>query len=251
MMILDAETKRKLREMGAADLAEAVDAQDGELYMSMPFGERIKVATDVAYSGFVESKVKGLLKRAHLRFDYADVRQVALIEERKLDRPMLLELSTCSFAKTQTNVVFHGMTGSGKSYLGCALLKEACHKRLRCLYVRVPDLETEWDASRKRDQGETKLLKKMAGYDCLCLDEWLFDPPEGEFRSFLFELIERRYDAASTLFCTQYPKKDWHHRLGGGVHADSIMDRIVHNARWFYAGDVNMREYYGKSNEAV
>jgi hypothetical protein len=24
-------------------------------------------------------------------------------------------------------------------------------------------------------------------------------------------------------------RKDWHQRLGGGVHADAIMDRIVHN----------------------
>ena len=58
----------------------------------------------------------------------------------------------------------------------------------------------------------------------------------------LFELIERRYDESSTVFCTQYPKKDWHQRLGGGVHADAIMDRIVHNAVWVETGTVNMRE---------
>lgn len=62
----------------------------------------------------------------------------------------------------------------------------------------------------------------------------------------IYKLIERRYDASPTLLCTQYPKKDWHQRLGGGVHADAIMDRIVHNAVWYYAGDVNMREHYGK-----
>lgn len=31
----------------------------------------------------------------------------------------------------------------------------------------------------------------------------------------------------------------WHVRLGGGVHADAIMDRIVHNAAWGYAGNLN------------
>lgn len=59
----------------------------------------------------------------------------------------------------------------------------------------------------------------------------------------LFELIERRYDHASTVFCTQYPRKDWHQRLGGSVHADAIMDRIVHSAIWIETGSMNMREH--------
>ena len=41
----------------------------------------------------------------------------------------------------------------------------------------------------------------------------------------------------------QYAKKDWHQRLGSGVHADAIMDRIVHNTIWIETGDVNMREH--------
>ena len=60
---------------------------------------------------------------------------------------------------------------------------------------------------------------------------------------FLFEIIERRYDSGSTIYCTQFRKSDWHQRLGGGVHADAIMDRIVHNAVWYDTGQLNMREH--------
>ena len=59
----------------------------------------------------------------------------------------------------------------------------------------------------------------------------------------LLELLERRYDTTSTVFCTQYAKKDWHQRLGSGVHADAIMDRIVHNTIWIDTGNHNMREH--------
>jgi hypothetical protein len=45
------------------------------------------------------------------------------------------------------------------------------------------------------------------------------------------------------VFCTQYAKKDWHQRLGSGVHADAIMDRIVHNTIWIDTGSHNMREH--------
>ena len=49
----------------------------------------------------------------------------------------------------------------------------------------------------------------------------------------------------STIFCTQYRKKDWHARLGADVRADAIMDRIVHNTVWVDMGDFNMREKLG------
>jgi hypothetical protein len=39
-------------------------------------------------------------------------------------------------------------------------------------------------------------------------------------------------------------KEEWHARLGGGVHADAMMDRIVHNCAWIYTGSLNMRQVY-------
>ncbi len=80
----------------------------------------------------------------------------------------------------------------------------------------------------------------------LIFDEWLLDDFTDEEQHFIFELVERRYDTTATIFCTQYKKEDWHSRLGGGVHADAIMDRIVHNAAWIYTGTLNMRQYLSK-----
>ncbi|MFR7749489.1 MAG: hypothetical protein ACLU1W_01305 [Collinsella sp.] len=45
--------------------------------------------------------------------------------------------------------------------------------------------------------------------------------------------------------CTQYRPKNRHARLGGGLHAEAIMDRIVHGTVWLETGDVNMRDIYG------
>ncbi len=57
-------------------------------------------------------------------------------------------------------------------------------------------------------------------------------------------LLKRNLDETH-VFCTQFKKKDWHPRLGGGVHADAIMDRIVHNAVWVDMGEANMRQRRG------
>lgn len=59
----------------------------------------------------------------------------------------------------------------------------------------------------------------------LILDEHLIDKPTTEQMHFLLELTERRYDSSSTIFCSQYPVDEWHRRMGGGAHAESIMDR--------------------------
>ena len=194
-------------------------------------------------TGVTHSKVDGLIRRAGLRYPTADLRRIDLVEERGLDRGVIAQLATCSFIERSHNVVFQGFTGSGKSYLGCALAKQACLHRIRAHYIRMPDLAEAWHLARDKPQGQMKFLRKYAAFTLLVVDEWLLDPPDESMRSMLLELLERRYDTTSTVFCTQYAKKDWHQRLGGGVHADAIMDRIVHNTIWIDTGNHNMREH--------
>ncbi len=237
------ETKRKLREMGATPLLEAIEAHDDALTLGMGFGDRLRLVVDEAHSSFNHTKIDGLIRRAGLRYPAADLRRLDLVDERGLDRNVIAQLGTCSFVERQQNVVFQGFTGSGKSYLGCALAKQACQHRIRAHYIRMPDLEEAWALARDKPQGATTFLKKYAAFTVLVIDEWLLDHPDDQIRSMLLELLERRYDTASTVFCTQYAKKDWHQRLGSGVHADAIMDRIVHNTIWVDTGNHNMREH--------
>jgi hypothetical protein len=50
MSRLDGETQRKLREINAGELPEAIDSQDEALSIGMPFDERVRLAVDDAYS---------------------------------------------------------------------------------------------------------------------------------------------------------------------------------------------------------
>ncbi|BAS09150.1 insertion sequence IS408 putative ATP-binding protein [Arthrobacter sp. Hiyo4] len=135
MSVLDGETKRKLREMNAGELVEAIDLQDDTLSISLSFEERVRLVVDDAYSTFMHSKVDGLIRRAGLRYPNADLRRIDLLDERGLNRQLLTQLGTCLFVTRQQNVVFQGFTGSGKSYLGCAIAKRACEHRIRALIM--------------------------------------------------------------------------------------------------------------------
>lgn len=165
-----------------------------------------------------------------------------------LDKDLLLTLGTCGFVSNNQPVVINGFTGSGKSYLACAIGRQACMQGVRSRYIRVPDLMELLSEATLTTSGRSKLLKKFSGYRLLILDEWLLNDLTELEQHFFFELIERRYDCTSTIFCTQYKREDWHSRLGGGIHADSMMDRIVHTAAWVYSGNINMRELQAKGN---
>ena len=59
----------------------------------------------------------------------------------------------------------------------------------------------------------------------------------------IFEIIESRYQASSTIFVAQSEPAGWYQQIGSGVIADAILDRIVYNSyEVALNGEVNMRE---------
>lgn len=66
-LAVDAETGRKLHEMCADDLVEALSALDGDMCAGLTFSERIQMATDEARSSIISQKVRNLTKRAGVR----------------------------------------------------------------------------------------------------------------------------------------------------------------------------------------
>ncbi|MGN8690490.1 ATP-binding protein [Atopobiaceae bacterium HCP3S3_F7] len=154
---------------------------------------------------------------------------------------------TSQFVANATDVILEGFTGTGKSHLACALGKQVCKHGLKTLYVRMPDMLAY--RSEKMDAGwpEKKVLNKYAAYKVPIIDEHLIDKPTKEQMHFLLELTKRRYDNSSTIYCSQYGIEDWHRRMGGGAHAESVLDRIIHNAVRIEMGDVEHEQKRHKS----
>ena len=63
----------------------------------------------------------------------------------------------------------------------------------------MPDLLTLYEEASVSKTGISKLLTKWSNYDLLILDEFLLNDLTQAEQLFLFELIERRYDKASTM----------------------------------------------------
>lgn len=244
--MINDETKRKLRELNLSEIIPLLELQQQDINsVTLPFDERFQMIVDYLYQEKYNCKIQRLIKLSKFRLPKAEVNDI-YYHERGIDKNLIMELSTGQFVHSNTNVIFQGLTGSGKTFLACAIGKQACKQQVRTKYIRLPDLLVEYDEAVLLTRAKIKLLKKYSSYGVLILDEWLFEDISEDEQHFLFELIERRHDQASTIFCTQCKQIDWHSRLGGGVHADAIMDRIIHNAIWVETGDLNMREYCAK-----
>lgn len=65
-----------------------------------------------------------------------------------------------------------------------------------------------------------------------------------ERRDFL-EICDARYQTRSTLLTSQLPVASWHAQIGDPTLADSILDRLVHNAHWLELRGESMRPKRG------
>lgn len=226
--MLNDETKRKLRELNIGEIIDAIEFQNQDpVTVTLPFDERIQRMVDYLYQEKYNSKIQRLIKSAKFRFPQADIHSI-YYDGRTLNRDAITELSTCQFVRSNQSVVFQGYTGSGKTFLACSLGKEACRQQIRAKYIRLPDLLMEYGDSKLIAGQEKKIISKYAKIPLLILDEWLMADISADELHFLFELTERRSDTTSTIFCTQYSKKDWIKKLGQGVYAEAIVDRYAY-----------------------
>ena len=247
--MLNEETKRKLRLLNIGEFIEAIeDQQQDPLTLSLSFDERFQQLTDVVYQHKYDDKVIRLLKTAKLRFPKADIHDVFYHDKRPISRNLISDLGTCRFVDENKSVILQGYTSSGKTFLGCALAKEACRHLHRTKYIRLPNLLMEYADKSLLPGGKEKVLKKYEAFKVLVLDEWLISDLSREEIEFLFELSERRFDSSSTIFCTLYRDEDWINRLGGGAYAESIVERYSHNSISIETGDMNMRDIFSAAS---
>ncbi len=232
-------------------LADAYRTQlSDDSMQTVPFEDRFGLLVDIEYTARKNNKRERIIKKATLDQPQANVHDINYTSGRKLNRDFIERLSACEYIRERHNIIITGATGSGKSYLSCALGMEACKHYYTTKYIRLPELLSELAVAR----GEGKFretMKQYQKYTLLILDEWLLVKlTETEARD-LLEIIHARHHKASTVFCSQFAPMGWYNKFPEGQIADAILDRIVHDSYMIEiqyidkAHDKSMREVYG------
>jgi DNA replication protein DnaC len=246
--MLNQPTIEKLQAMKLYGMADAFREQiDTAASSQLSFEERLGLLVDRQWTW---KEGRALTRRLQL----AKFKERGVVEDidyqhpRGLDRKLMRTLATSEWVRVHHNILFTGPTGIGKTWLACALAHKACRDGFFALHKRIAELFRELAVARA-DGSFSQFLAKLARIDVLVLDDFAMAPLKEQERRDFLEICDDRYQRRSTILTSQVPVNHWHEQIGDPTIADSIMDRLVHNAYRIELDGESIRKVRGRKPE--
>jgi DNA replication protein DnaC len=239
--MLNQPTIEKLHAMKLYAMAEAFRAHTDMPDMTqLSFEERFAILVDQQW---LWKENRALARRLSL----AKLKERGVIEDinyqhpRGLDRKLIRTLSSSDWVRQKQNILLVGPTGIGKTWIGCALAHKACRDGFAVLHKRSTELFRDL-AIAHADGSIGRLLLKLSRVDVLLLDDFAMAPLNDSERRDILEICDDRYQRRSVILTSQLPVAHWHEQIGDPTIADSILDRLVHNAYRIELAGESMRK---------
>jgi len=243
MLIQD--TIEKLRELKLLGAADELERQlPNPTIGNLPFEARLASLIDHEITYRQNKKLTILLRNARLKLN-ACVEEIDYSQARDLNKSLMLSLAGVDWVRQRTNLVFCGPTGTGKTWLACALGNQACRQGLSVLFTRLPFLLEDLLSARATGALRKKITQ-LQKLDLLIIDDWCLEPIAPKAQADLLELIEARAGTRSTIITSQIPMDQWHDFINNKTIADAILDRFVHSAHYLKLRGESMRGNAGK-----
>jgi len=197
-------------------------------YAELSFEDRLLLLVELECNRRLDSRTRRRFKQAEFPI-MAMIEDLDFSPERKMDRRLVLELAQCSWIDKALNVIVEGATGTGKSFLACALGTAACRLGYSVRYLHTARFLLALHHTRQ-DGSYLQYLRSLSRIDVLILDDWMRDPIQISAAQDLLEVFDDRFGRSATIIASQVPISDWHARFPDPTLADAILDRSIHNA---------------------
>jgi DNA replication protein DnaC len=134
-----------------------------------------------------------------------------------------------SFLDRKENVLAFGKPGSGKSHLVFALGHELIHQGRR-VYATTCSLLVQNLLIAKRDLKLARVLKRLAKYDALIIDDIGYVQQDRAEMEVLFTLLAERYERGSVMITSNLPFSKWESIFKDPMTTAAAIDRLVHHS---------------------
>ena len=227
--MLFTQTQEKLQALRLEGMAQALEEQRHQNdIVQLSFEDRLALLVERQWLWKQNRSLAIRLQNAQLKIS-ASLEDLDYRSSRGLKRAQIDQLRASPWVKEHRNCLITGPTGSGKTYLACAVAAQACREGYRTLYYYAPKFFRALETARA-DGILLPLLKKLARAPLIVVDDLgIASVPGKLYREFL-ELLDDRQGQGATLITSQFPVSQWHEVIADPTVADAILDRLVHNA---------------------
>jgi DNA replication protein DnaC len=168
--MLTENTLETLRYLKLHGMVQALEHQrETPTTHALAFEERLGLLVDRERLYRQNGRYRGLLRDARLKVAQACIEDISYKSGRGLDKSQIAALADGAWIQRGQNLLITGPTGSGKTWIACALAHQACRQGLQGRYWRVPRLFEEIRTAHG-DGSYLKLLKRLAKSPVLILD---------------------------------------------------------------------------------
>lgn len=148
---------------------------------------------------------------------------------KKINRAQVQDLFRLRFIEQNSNVVFIGNVGLGKTHFALALAHSACLNNISTLFAQAVEIVNTLSAAQAANTL-SKALKAYAAPRLLVIDELGYLPMDKRGADLIFQVVSARYERGATLVTTNTAYKHWAPIFNNDATlTTAILDRLVHH----------------------
>lgn len=174
-------------------------------------------------------RIDRLLRQSELPLD----KSLTCLDQKRLPLKVARQFQTLldgSFVDRRENLLVFGTVGSGKTHLLTALGQELVRRQSRKVFFTTCSKLVQELLIAKRDLKLSRVIKKLAGFEVLLIDDLGYVQQSREEMEVLFTLLAERYERQSVLLTSNLPFSKWEQIFKDPMTTAAAIDRLVHHS---------------------